>query len=141
VVSGAGFLGGHLAYRQAAGANHVEDVPHRFPSGWQRVAPLGELENGKLETRTVAGVPLLLLRRGSTVDVIADTCSHLSGPLHEGELTDADGDNPCVTCPWHGSIFSLTTGDVVHGPATAPQPKFETLVRDGMVEVLLVGAG
>jgi nitrite reductase/ring-hydroxylating ferredoxin subunit len=73
--------------------------------------------------------------------VIADTCSHLSGPLHQGELTDADGDNPCVTCPWHGSIFSLTTGDVVHGPATAPQPKFETLVRDGMVEVLLVGAG
>jgi nitrite reductase/ring-hydroxylating ferredoxin subunit/uncharacterized membrane protein len=141
VVSGAGLLGGHLAYRQAAGANHVEDVPHRFPTGWQKVAALAEFANGVLETRSVAGVPLLLLRRGSTVDVIADTCSHLSGPLHEGELSGANGDSPCVTCPWHGSVFSLTTGDVVHGPATAPQPRFETLVRDGMVEVMLVGAG
>jgi nitrite reductase/ring-hydroxylating ferredoxin subunit/uncharacterized membrane protein len=141
VVSGAGFLGGHLAYRQAAGANHVEDVPHRFPVGWQSVAPLSDFTNGTLETRTVAGVPLLFLRRGSSVNVIADTCSHLSGPLHEGELTDSDTDDPCVTCPWHGSVFSLTTGEVVHGPATAPQPAFETVVRDGMVEVLLVGAG
>jgi nitrite reductase/ring-hydroxylating ferredoxin subunit len=141
VVSGAGFLGGHLAYRQAAGANHVEDVPHRFPTGWQTVGPIGELANGELESRTVAGVPLLLLRRGSTVDVIADACSHLSGPLHEGELIDGEGSNPCVACPWHGSVFSLSTGDVVHGPATAPQPKFETLVREGVLEVLLVGAG
>jgi nitrite reductase/ring-hydroxylating ferredoxin subunit/uncharacterized membrane protein len=141
VVSGAGFLGGHLAYRQAAGANHVEDVPHIFPPGWQVVAPLSEFANGQLETRTVAGVPLLFLRRGSTVNVIADTCSHLSGPLHEGQLTDANGADPCVTCPWHGSVFSLTTGDVVHGPATAPQPRFETLIRNDMVEVLLVGAG
>lgn len=141
VVSGSGFLGGHLAYRQAAGANHVEDVPHVFPTGWQQVGPLGDLANGELQSRTVAGVPLLLLRRGSTVNAIADTCSHLSGPLHEGELTEAESDNPCVTCPWHGSVFSLTTGDVVHGPATSPQPKFETIVRDGMVEVMLVGAG
>jgi nitrite reductase/ring-hydroxylating ferredoxin subunit/uncharacterized membrane protein len=141
VVSGAGFLGGHLAYRQAAGVNHVEDIPHLFPTGWQPVAPLDEFESGKLETRTVAGIPILLLRRGSTIDVIADACSHLSGPLHEGELSGAEGERPCVTCPWHGSVFSLTTGDVVHGPATAPQPKFETLIRDGMVEVLLIGAG
>ncbi|WP_414172210.1 DUF2231 domain-containing protein [Clavibacter tessellarius] len=35
LVSAGGFLGGHLAYRQAAGANHAEDVPHRFPAGWQ----------------------------------------------------------------------------------------------------------
>jgi nitrite reductase/ring-hydroxylating ferredoxin subunit/uncharacterized membrane protein len=141
VLSGSGFLGGHLAYRQAAGANHVESVPHVFPRGWQEVAPLADFASNVLETRTVAGVPLLFLRRGSTVDVIADTCSHLSGPLHEGELTNAAGDNPCVTCPWHGSVFSLSTGAVVHGPATAPQPRFETLVRDGVVEVLLVGAG
>jgi S-DNA-T family DNA segregation ATPase FtsK/SpoIIIE len=32
-------------------------------------------------------------------------------------------------------------GEVVHGPATSPQPRFETRVTDGLVEVLLPHAG
>ena len=42
VVGGAGVLGGHLAYRQAAGANHVEDVPHRFHQSHHLVRREGE---------------------------------------------------------------------------------------------------
>jgi nitrite reductase/ring-hydroxylating ferredoxin subunit len=70
------------------------------------------------------------------VQVLSNTCSHLSAPLDEGELTDG-----WAVCPWHGSTFDLESGDVVHGPATAPQPKFETRVTGGMVEVQLQGAG
>jgi nitrite reductase/ring-hydroxylating ferredoxin subunit len=41
-----------------------------------------------------------------------------------------------VVCPWHGSTFRLTDGSVVHGPATAPQPSFETRIRrDGVIQV------
>ena len=32
-------------------------------------------------------------------------------------------------------------GEVVHGPATSPQPKFLTRVVEGAVEVCLPGAG
>lgn len=138
-VSAGGFLGGHLTYRQAAGVNHTEDLPHRFPSGWQTLGPLADLAEGKLEQRTVAGLPLLVHREGDSVNVLSDVCSHLSGPLHEGKLKDHDGD-PCVVCPWHRSTFSLRTGEVVAGPATARQPLFEARTVDGTVEVRLPNA-
>lgn len=138
-VAAAGFLGGHLAYRQAAGVNHAEDVPHRFPVGWKTLAPLSEFADGKPERRVVAGVPLLVYRDGGQVHVLAGLCSHLSGPLHKGTITG--GDDPCVVCPWHGSVFSLRSGDVVHGPATAGQPRFSTRITDGVIQVSLPGAG
>lgn len=141
VVSGAGFLGGHLSYRQAAGANHVEDVPHLFPSGWQQLGDPADFPDEKLTRRVVADVPLLVHRRGDQFDVLADTCSHLSGPLNEGEVTTDAAGEACVTCPWHASVFRLSDGAVVHGPATSPQPSFETRLRDGAVEVLLPHAG
>jgi nitrite reductase/ring-hydroxylating ferredoxin subunit/uncharacterized membrane protein len=148
VVSFGGFLGGHLSYRQAAGVNHSEDIPHRFPSGWQPLAPLEDLPDGKLHQRVVAEIPLLVYREGETVTVLSDVCSHLSGPLHEGKLkggslTDSavgDGGEPCVVCPWHGSTFSLRSGEVQAGPATSRQPLFETRVTEGLVEVNLPGA-
>jgi nitrite reductase/ring-hydroxylating ferredoxin subunit/uncharacterized membrane protein len=148
VVSFGGFLGGHLSYRQAAGVNHSEDVPHRFPSGWQPLAPLKDLPDGKLHQRVVAGLPLLVFREAETVNVLSDVCSHLSGPLHEGKLkggSPADnsagaGGEPCVVCPWHGSTFSLRSGEVQAGPATSRQPRFETRVIGGLVEVNLPGA-
>ncbi|KQQ22062.1 (2Fe-2S)-binding protein [Rathayibacter sp. Leaf299] len=140
VVSGGGYLGGHLSYRQAAGANHAEDVPHRFPSGWQDLAPLDELPERETVVKEVGGVPLLAFRRGDRVSVLSNVCSHLSGPLDEGAVGDRSGE-ACVSCPWHGSVFSLDSGEVLRGPATSPQPRFETRVSDGRVEVLLPNAG
>jgi nitrite reductase/ring-hydroxylating ferredoxin subunit/uncharacterized membrane protein len=136
LVSASGYLGGHLAYRQAAGANHVEDVPHLFPHGWQPLSRLDELPDGGLTKRIVGEVPLLVLRRGKFVDVLSNSCSHLSGPLDEGTLS-VDGDEPCVSCPWHGSRFSMRTGEVVNGPATSPQHRFETRVVADRVELRL----
>jgi nitrite reductase/ring-hydroxylating ferredoxin subunit/uncharacterized membrane protein len=135
-----GFLGGHLAYRQASGANHVEDVPHRVSPGWHDIAGLDELGQGRLEKRMLGEVPLVLLRRGEQVDVLAGLCSHLSGPLEEGSIVEEDG-GTCVVCPWHQSTFSLRTGEVVHGPATSPQPRFQTRVVAGRVQVCLPNAG
>ena len=141
VASAGAFLGGHLAYRQAAGANHTEDVPHLFPAGWHPLGSLTDLPEGELHRAEVAGQPLLIVRRGDTVHVLSNTCSHLSAPLDEGTLIGAHTDNPCVECPWHQSTFALKTGDVVHGPATSPQPRFETRTVDGILQVMLPGAG
>ena len=135
-----GYLGGHLAYRQAGGANHIEDVPHRFPAGWQQLGAVADLPENELVRRDVAGQPLLVHREGGDVHVLSGLCSHLSGPLDEGTLVMKGGD-ACVQCPWHDSVFALKNGEVVHGPATSPQHVFQTRVTGGLVEINLPNAG
>ncbi|CAM5272746.1 Nitrite reductase/ring-hydroxylating ferredoxin subunit/uncharacterized membrane protein OS=Streptomyces griseomycini OX=66895 GN=FHS37_007173 PE=4 SV=1 [Streptomyces griseomycini] len=128
-----GMLGGHLAYRQASGANHAEEVPHVVGEGWHRIGTVDEFPAGRPVRRTVDDVPVLVVREtGGTFHALADRCSHLAGPLSEGTIADG-----CVQCPWHGSVFRLSDGWNVRGPATAPQPAFDTRVVDGHVEIRL----
>jgi nitrite reductase/ring-hydroxylating ferredoxin subunit len=140
LVSITGYLGGHLAFRQAAGVNHVEAVPHIFPEGWHELGLLEDFVDGELTMRNVQGIEVLVVRRGQHVDVLANTCSHLAAPLSEGTFTAKDGQG-CVVCPWHDSTFRLADGAVIHGPATAPMPVFETRHDGGAIEIRLPGAG
>jgi nitrite reductase/ring-hydroxylating ferredoxin subunit len=81
-----------------------------------------------LHAGSAAGVRLLIVEDGDQLHVLADRCTHRGGPLSEGEIADG-----CVTCPWHGSRFSLLDGSVQGGPAVAPQPIYETRVSpDGL---------
>jgi len=137
-MTAGGYLGGHLAFRQAAGANHGADIPDLFPGGWHDIGALDEFPDGSPAKRTVEGVDLLVVRRGQHVDVLSNKCSHLSGPLSDGEFT-VDAGQGCIVCPWHGSTFRLSDGAVQHGPATSPQFRFETRVTDGRLEVSLSG--
>jgi nitrite reductase/ring-hydroxylating ferredoxin subunit len=133
------YIGGHLSYRQAGGANAAEAVPHLVPAGWQDLCAVDDLPHDGTPHRIMLDtVPLLVVRQGEAIDVLSDRCSHLAGPLHEGELSE---DGSCITCPWHGSVFRLRDGSVVQGPATAPQHSFDVRVTAGRVEVRLPGAG
>ncbi|WP_419796041.1 Rieske 2Fe-2S domain-containing protein [Streptomyces mexicanus] len=128
-----GMLGGHLAYRQASGANHAEEVPHVVTQGWHRIGPVADFPAGRPVRRSVDDVPVLVVREaGGAIHALAERCSHLAGPLSEGAVSDG-----CVQCPWHGSVFRLSDGWNVRGPATAPQPSFETRIADGHVEIRL----
>ncbi|WP_283139789.1 Rieske 2Fe-2S domain-containing protein [Rhizohabitans arisaemae] len=130
-----GYLGGHMAFRQAAGANHAESVAHLVPLGWHDLCQLADLPNGRPVVRRLGYIALFVLRRDDEVWVLADQCSHLAGPLHQGRIAVEAGDQ-CIICPWHGSTFRITDGAVVHGPATARQPAFQTrILDDGLVQV------
>lgn len=133
VASAGGALGGHLAYRQAAGANHAEQVPHLVGSGWHDLGAVGDFPIGRAVRRVLGDVPVLVVRENEdTVHALAEHCSHLGGPLSEGHLEDG-----CVRCPWHGSLFRLSDGWNLEGPATAPQPAFEVQLSAGRVRVRL----
>ncbi|MGW0366714.1 Rieske 2Fe-2S domain-containing protein [Streptomyces sp. NPDC002990] len=137
VVGLGGALGGHLAYRLAAGASHAEQVPDQVTPGWHGLGPVADLPVGRPVRGRVDEVPVVIVRdEGGTVRVLAGQCSHMGGPLYEGESVDG-----CVRCPWHGSTFRLSDGWNVKGPATAPQPAFETRVKDGRVEARLSSGG
>jgi len=135
-VAAGGFLGGHIAYRQSAGANQAEPVPHLVEPGWHDLMPLDELNGRQPVKRMLGDVPVVIIRDGERVHVLADRCSHLSGPLSDGDFHDG-----CLTCPWHGSSFRVSDGTVARGPATAPQPVFDTRVTSGIIQVCLPGAG
>jgi nitrite reductase/ring-hydroxylating ferredoxin subunit len=89
-----------------------------------------ELADGERRVVEADGVSILLYRDGGTVSAMDSVCSHLGGPLEEGEIADG-----CVTCPWHGSTFRFDDGTVVRGPASNPQPVYEARVDDGMITV------
>jgi nitrite reductase/ring-hydroxylating ferredoxin subunit/uncharacterized membrane protein len=124
------YLGGHLALRLGAGASHADQVSHLSALGWHDLCGLGELPDRRPVRRQLGYLSLLVYRQGSVVSVLSDRCSHLGGPLHQGRIV-VERDLTCVACPWHGSTFAVSDGTVVHGPATARQPSFETRVTAG----------
>ena len=141
-ATAAGYLGAHLAYRLAGGVNHAEDVPHLVEPGWHYLMRSADLPEGKPVRQVVGEVPVVAVRSGGVVRVLADRCSHMSGPLSGGELVpDGDLADGCLTCPWHGSVFRLADGSVARGPATAPQPAFKVREAGGAFQVMLPGAG
>jgi nitrite reductase/ring-hydroxylating ferredoxin subunit/uncharacterized membrane protein len=127
-VTAGGWLGGHLAYAEGVGVDNTafED----YPEDWTRVADDAELADGAPRRVAVDGIPLLVVRDGGEVRVLADRCVHRGGSLSEGEVSGG-----CVTCPLHGSRFRLSDGSVVRGPAAYPQPALDVRVNDGAVEV------
>jgi nitrite reductase/ring-hydroxylating ferredoxin subunit len=63
---------------------------------------------------------LVLVRRGTTLHALHDTCAHAGGPLSGGTVVD-----DCIECPWHGSRFDLATGHARRGPTVYDQPRYE----------------
>jgi nitrite reductase/ring-hydroxylating ferredoxin subunit/uncharacterized membrane protein len=130
-----GYLGGHLAFRLGSGASHAEPVAHLAPLGWHDLCRVRDLPDGRPVRKPLGYLNLLVLRQGTEVSALADHCAHLGGPLHQGTLV-SEGDDLCIACPWHGSTFRLADGTVVHGPATARQPTFDTqITQSGMLQV------
>jgi len=124
------YLGRHLAFPLGAGASHAESVSHLAPLGWHDLCRIDDLPDGRVARRQLGYLSLAVVRQGSDVLVLADRCAHLGGPLHQGTLGGAAGE-PCLTCPWHGSTYRLSDGAVVHGPATARQPAFDSRIAEG----------
>lgn len=122
-----GWLGGHLAYALGVGVDTT--AFQRGPAEWTDVLASHEV-TAELRQVEIDGVPVLLTRAEGRIVAISGRCTHRGGPLHEGERVDG-----CVRCPWHGSQFELTTGEVRQGPATRPQPVYEVRERGGRVEL------
>jgi nitrite reductase/ring-hydroxylating ferredoxin subunit/uncharacterized membrane protein len=127
-----GFLGGHLSYARGVGMDAT--AYETRPEEWTAVEGAAELGEGEMLRARVGDAEVLVARSGGRLQAIAALCTHRGAPLDQGELSDG-----CVTCPWHGSIFSLADGSVERGPASAPQPPYSVRERDGRVEVRATG--
>src|SRR5215216_267180 len=122
------WLGGELAYELGIGVNHA--AFQKPPSDWTDVAALDDLADGMPHRVEADGTPVLLLRQGNRIRAIGATCTHLGGPLDEGPI-----EGNTVTCPWHGSVFSLENGSLIHGPAMTPVAAYEVRVEGGRIAI------
>ncbi len=80
--------------------------------GFIKVAELGDLREGVLYPVEVDGEPICLAKIDGIVHAFTDNCTHISGPLNQGDF-----DGCVVTCPWHRAQFDVRTGKVLRGPA------------------------
>lgn len=124
-----GYIGGHLTYNLGIGVDRsitIDPVGEWTDTG----IDASDLSHGEVKRVEVGDVPVMVLKDHTAIYAASPVCTHLEGPLDEGPV-----DGSCVECPWHGSVFDLTNGKPIHGPATAALPVYETRIVSGRIEV------
>ncbi len=124
------FLGGHLSFGEQVGVDHTATADQELPQDFVAVLAESELPPDQPRKVVAEGVEIVLVRRNGAIYALRNACTHLGGPLAEGEL-DGDG----IRCPWHRSRFCLKDGSVLDGPAVFPERVFDVRTRDGQIEV------
>lgn len=98
---------------------------------FQTVARASEVGPGQVRLIDLQnGTRICLANVDGAFYAIAGECSHMGGPLAEGEL-----EGTTVTCPWHGAMFDVTSGEVQGPPADDSLPAYEVRVRGDEVQV------
>jgi nitrite reductase/ring-hydroxylating ferredoxin subunit/uncharacterized membrane protein len=127
-VSAGAFLGGHLSFGRGVGVDHTAFL--EIPGDWSVVADEASVLESQPLLVESAGVEILLVRQGESINALLDRCSHLGGPLHKGAI-----EHGCVICPWHSSRYRLSDGTALSGPTAHSQPVLDVRVLDGKVQV------
>jgi len=101
---------------------------------WTPVISAEQLPEGRPSKVEAFGTSVMVYRSGETVFAVATRCTHQGAPLDRG-VVKAAGSDPTVTCPAHGSVFSLVDGAVRRGPAAQPVQAFEARIGEQMIEL------
>ena len=128
VTAAAGYIGGHLVFTRGVMVSRVAWATG--PRRWAKALQEADLPDDSPVGVEVEGRQVLLYRRGEALYAIDNVCSHAGGLLSRGTVTGL-----AVTCPLHGTQFSLANGCVLRGPASQPQPVLPTRIRNGWIEV------
>lgn len=99
-------------------------------AGFVKVAKTEDLAPGQGKMVEAGGKTIALFNVDGDYYAIDDTCTHKGGPLCEGEL-----DGKEVTCPWHGAVFDVTTGEVLGPPAMEGVACYKTRVSGKDIEI------
>jgi nitrite reductase/ring-hydroxylating ferredoxin subunit len=95
-----------------------------------KVATIDEIPPGRAKLVEVDGNEIALFNNAGSFHAIDNNCTHVGGPLCEGEI---DGHE--VTCPWHGAVFDVTTGRVLGPPAAEPVTCYNLRIQGSDIEI------
>lgn len=122
------YLGGHLVFDRGVMTNQTASITG--PRQWVEVGYTADVPDGASKSFELAGRHIIVSRKDNEWFAIEALCTHAGGSLERGQVADFR-----VTCPLHGSVFSLEDGSVLHGPATRPQPCLDIRTVKKMIEV------
>jgi 3-phenylpropionate/trans-cinnamate dioxygenase ferredoxin component len=91
----------------------------------KKIGAVTELEYAPMKDVVVDGKDILIVKAGTKIFAMGNTCTHRGCKLSGGRLQ-----GETVKCPCHGSMFNVTTGDVVKGPAKNPEPSYKVTVEN-----------
>ena len=103
-------------------------------SEWVAVAAAADVPEGRPFRAVVGDEEILLFRQGDRVLAVGNRCTHMGASLARGRVRRL-GSTATVTCVAHGSVFDLSSGRVMRGPATRPVKAYDARVRAELVEV------
>ncbi len=75
-------------------------------------AGIDELKPGQSKLIEVDDREIALFNSNGEYFAIDSECTHVGGPLCEGEIEDGK-----IICPWHGAEFDLKSGQAIASPA------------------------
>ena len=99
-------------------------------AGFVKVAKTGDVALGSAKMVEAGGKKIAIFNVDGKYYAIDNTCTHRGGPLAEGALEGKE-----VTCPWHGAVFDVTTGEALGPPAPKPVSRYEVRVSGKDIEV------
>ncbi|MFE3229698.1 non-heme iron oxygenase ferredoxin subunit [Nocardia sp. NPDC059228] len=100
------------------------------------LGPVGLLEGREMVRVTPNGwPPLLIYRVEGEIYATADTCTHATASLSEGEL-----EGHTIVCPVHWAEFDIRTGRALCFPATQSLETYVVSVDDGRICVRRKGS-
>jgi nitrite reductase/ring-hydroxylating ferredoxin subunit len=97
---------------------------------FKKVAKTEAIPAGQASLVEVDGKEIALFNVDGSFHAVDNTCTHVGGPLCEGEIVGNE-----VTCPWHGAMFDVTTGQVLGPPAASNVNRYNVRVDGSDIEV------
>lgn len=97
---------------------------------WVDVAAPNEIADQECKIIEVDNIPIAVFNLNGEFYAIEDNCPHQHLPLADGMV-----ENGTITCPFHGAMFSIKTGDVLAPPACDNLRTFPTRIANGKVQV------
>jgi len=130
-----GWMGGTLVHRNQIGV----DVRYAHAGRWKEayfkttdnyfmVAAEGELKVNQMKLLHIGSKRIVLGRTENGYRAFGDHCTHRGGSLAAGTMICGT-----VQCPWHGSQFSVETGEVKAGPAQDKILTYKVTEKEGKI--------
>ena len=96
----------------------------------EKVAIANEIPPGAVRGFSIGDKQILIANIGNVFYAMNNVCTHNGCRISGGKLV-----GEVVGCPCHGSQFNVRTGEVVRGPAKAPEQVWKVTVKDGELHI------